>query len=443
MNKLMLSEKIESHHLARRAVVYVRQSSERQVRQNRESQLLQYGLRERAMELGWKSVEVIDVDLGCSASLGAAEREGFDRLVGSVARGEVGIVLNREVSRLIRTDKDWCHLVEVCTVFGTLIGDAERVYDLRLVDDQLVLGIKATMSVAEMQVLRMRLIQGMRAKAGRGELVRMLPPGYVRDATGMVVKDPDRRVQQAVDLMFRRFRETWSVRQTFTWFHDEGIELPVNKSLGGQMRVVWRVPTHSLIADMLHNPFYGGAYVFGRRPMQTILTGGRLVRRQRGYVLPPKKCSVFLSDHHEGYILWVTYEENVRMIRRNAHWGRGDESVASIRAGQRLLAGVLRCGRCGRRLHVKYWGKSGTSARYFCKGASDLGGRKSCLGFGGGTVDERFGRELLSVLSPLGVHASLAAIEQMGAADDGHREALRLQRAQLEYEAQRAFEQYD
>src|SRR5712692_3491971 len=280
MTRPMLNDKITPQHLDRRALIYVAESSDKQVRENKESQRLQYGLRDRAVALSWTRVEVIDIDLGRSASLGAAQRDGFDRLVGSVARGEVGIVMNREVSRLIRTDKDWCHLTEVCQMFDTLIGDGERIYDLRLVDDQLVLGIKATMSVAEIQVLRMRLVQGMREKARRGELVRLLPPGYVRDGMGTVVKDPDRRVQQAVDLVFHRFRETWSVRQTFTWFHDEGIELPVNKSLGGQMRVVWRVPTHSLIADMLHNPFYGGAYVFGRRPMQTILTGGRLVRRQ-------------------------------------------------------------------------------------------------------------------------------------------------------------------
>ncbi len=443
MTRPMLDDKIQPHHLGRRAVIYLRQSSDKQVRENKESQRLQYGLRDRAVALGWTQVEVLDIDLGRSASLGAAQRDGFDRLVGAVARGEVGIVMNREVSRLIRTDKDWCHLTEVCQVFDTLIGDGERVYDLRLVDDQLVLGIKATMSVAEIQVLRLRLVQGMREKARRGELVRLLPPGYVRDGMGTVVKDPDRRVQQAVELVFRRFRETWSVRQTFTWFHDEGIDLPVNKSTGGEMRLVWRPPTHAFIADMLHNPFYAGAYVFGRRPSEIILAGGRLIRRQRSYALAPEDCSVFLRDHHEGYMSWEMYEENVRMIRRNAHWGRGDEAVASIRAGQGLLAGVLRCGRCGRRLHVRYWGGSGTSARYLCKGAYDAGGKRYCLGFGGGTVDQRVSHELLRVLSPLGVQASLAALEERSMAEDGSRGALRLQRDQLEYEAQRAFEQYD
>lgn len=249
MRGLSFSHKIRPQHLARRAVVYLRQSSDKQVRHNKESQRLQYGLRDRSRELGWREIEVLDVDLGRSASLGAAHREGFDRLVAAVARREVGIVMSREVSRLIRTDKDWCQLMEVCQVFDTLVGDAEQVYDLSLVDDQLILGIKGTMSVAELHVLRTRLLQGMRSKASRGEFARQLPPGYARDPEGKVVKDPDRRVQQSVDLVFRRFAETQSVRQTFTWFHDERIELPVNKFINGRMQIVWRLPTHALIND--------------------------------------------------------------------------------------------------------------------------------------------------------------------------------------------------
>lgn len=443
MMRPTISDKIKPQHLARTAVVYLRQSSPKQVRNNTESQRLQYALRETARERGWKKVEIIDVDLGASASIGAAKREGFDRLVGSVARGEVGIVFNRELSRLVRTDKDWCHLMEVCQVFDTLVGDGERVYDLNQADDQLVLGIKATVSVAELRVLRMRLVEGMRAKASRGEFARQLPPGYVHDADGRVVKDPNRRVRQAIQLVFSQFRELWSVRQTFMWFHDQDIELPVNKSVDGSMRIVWQRPTHAFINDVLRNPVYAGAYVFGRRPVETVLIDGRLVRRQTGRALPAGQCSVFIRDHHEGYISWDTYEENMRRIRGNAHFGQSDETVASVRAGQGLLAGVLRCGRCGRRLHVRYWGKSGTSARYLCKGEYSGGANTHCIGFGGGTVDKRIGQELLRVLSPLGVRASLAALEQTENAVDERQEALRSQLQQFGYEAQRAFEQYD
>jgi len=204
--------KITMQQLDRKAIVYLRQSSQRQVRENTESQRLQYALVNRAKELGCNEVEVIDSDLGSAAGLGAARREGFERLIAAVAMGEVGIVLSREVSRLSRTDKDWCRLLEVCQVFGTLIADAEQVYDLSLLDDQLILGIKGTMSVVELKVLQMRMLAGTEEKARRGELHRRPPAGYVTDAMGEVVKDPDKRVQEAISVVFRKFRELWSTR---------------------------------------------------------------------------------------------------------------------------------------------------------------------------------------------------------------------------------------
>ena len=271
------SNKITAQHLQRKAIVYLRQSSERQVQRNTESQRLQYKLEDRARELGFKQVEIIDTDLGCSAAIGAARREGFERLVASVAIGEVGLILSREVSRLSRTDKDWCQLLEVCQLFGTLIGDAEHVYDLSLMDDQLVLGIKGTLSVVELKVLNLRLQQGMEEKARRGELARLLPPGYVRDGTGKVTKDPDRRVQEAIDLVFGIFRKTRSIRQTFVWFKTRQVELPVNKSQGAGIKLIWQVPSHAFVSSVLHNPFYAGAYVYGRRATETAVVGGRVV----------------------------------------------------------------------------------------------------------------------------------------------------------------------
>ena len=203
---------------------------------------------------------MFDCDLGSSAAIGAARREGFERLIASVAVGEVGIVLSREVSRLSRRDKDWCQLLEVCQIFGTLIGDAEQIYDLSLLDDQLVLGIKGTMSVVELKLLQMRMNAGMEAKARRGELKRLLPPGYVYDAEGKVVLDPDRRIREAMSLLFARFRRFWSIRQTFLWFQSEGIEMPVNKRRGAAMKVVWQLPTYQFIKSVLQNPFYAGVY---------------------------------------------------------------------------------------------------------------------------------------------------------------------------------------
>src|ERR1700745_4356936 len=274
MNELLYSPKIKPEHLARKAIVYLRQSSEKQVRQNLESQRLQYELAERIHSLGWQDIEVVNSDLGCSAAVGSGTREGFERVLSAVALGEVGIVASREVSRLSRTDKDWCRLAEVCQIFGTLIGDEQQVYDLSYLDDPLVLGIKGTLSVVELKVLRQRLLAGQESKARRGELFKRLPIGYARDPVGKIMFHPDRRVFEAVQLVFAKFRELWSVRQTFRWFRDHDLELPVNPIQG--TRLIWRLPSRSLIRDMLHNPFYAGAYVWGRRPVTTLLVGGRL-----------------------------------------------------------------------------------------------------------------------------------------------------------------------
>ncbi len=439
MTELVYSPKIRPEHLARRAIVYLRQSSEKQVRQNLESQRLQYEVAERIRALGWKQVEIIDSDLGCSASMASARREGFERVLSAVALGEVGIVGSREASRLSRTDKDWCRLLEVCQIFGTLIADEQQIYDLNYLDDQLVLGIKGTLSVVELKVIRQRMQAGQESKARRGELFKRLPVGYVLDPMGKIALHPDQRICEAIRLVFVKFRERWSVRQTFQWFRDHDIELPANPIQG--TRLVWKIPTQSLVRDILINPFYAGAYVWGRRPVTTLLVDGRLEKRQET-TRQAEECRVFIPNHHVGYIDWATYEENRRMTQRNSVNWQGDESMTAIRAGQGLLVGLLRCGHCGRKLHVRYWGGRGTNARYLCKGNYDDGGQY-CVGFGGASVDRRLGQELLRVISPLGVNASLRALEELSAGDAAQRIALSSKLDQLEYEAKKAFEQYD
>ena len=439
MTELLYSPKIKPEHLTRKAIVYLRQSSEKQVRQNKESQRLQLDMAERMRGLGWKEVEIVGSDLGSSAAIASVRREGFERVLSSVALGAVGIVGSREVSRLSRTDKDWCRLLEVCQIFGTLIADEQQVYDLNYLDDQLILGIKGTLSVVELKVLRQRLQAGQESKARRGELFKRLPVGYVLDAMGKVVFHPDRRVCEAVELIFAKFRERWSVRQTFQWFRDHDVELPANPIQG--TRLVWKIPTQSLIRDILCNPFYAGAYVWGRRPVTTLLVEGRLEKRQ-GATRRAEECRVFIPEHHVGYINWAIYEENQRMTQRNSVNWEGDESMAAIRAGQGLLAGLIRCGHCGRKLHVRYWGGRGTHARYLCKGDYDDGGQY-CIGFGGAWVDRRLSQELLKVISRFGVEASLKAIEQLSAGDAAQRAALSSKLEQLEYDAKKAFEQYD
>ena len=441
MNPNDQGQKLTPEHLARKAVVYLRQSSMAQVKHNLESQRLQYALTDTAKAYGFKQVEVVDCDLGVSAAAGAQAREGFKGVLASVALGEVGLVLSRELSRLSRTDKDWCQLIELCQLFDTLIGDADNLYDLNRLDDQLVLGIKGTLSVVELKTLKFRLQQGREEKARRGELGRCLAPGYVADPLGQIVKDPNLRVQEAIALVFKKFQQLGSVRQTYRWFHEEKIELPVNKALGGQWQLVWKLPTVSFVSDLLHNPLYAGAYVYGRRPTEVVIKEGQALKRQRSAQLA-EQASVFIPDHHPGYISWAQYQRNQDIMRSNGGNFTQDESALAVRSGHGLLTGLLRCGRCGRKLHIRYWGKSGTAARYVCMGDFATGGQY-CLGFGGASVDKRLSEEILKAISPQGLKASVAAIERLSDQGRDQRAALQRQIQQVQYEARRAFEQYD
>ena len=436
-----INTKITEDHLNRKAVIYLRQSSMKQVRQNKESQRLQYALKDKAKEWGWKEIEVIDCDLGRSASIGAAIRVGFESLTALVAIGEVGIIFNREASRLSRTDKDWCRLLEVCGVFNTLISDGEQIYDPTDTDDQLILGIKGTLSVYELKILRKRLIEGMEEKAKRGEFKKQLPPGYKWDEKGKIVKDPDERVREAIELVFKKFREMQSIRQTFLWFHSQNIELPVTKEISGQKEIVWQLPKKGFIQRMLQNPTYAGVYVWGSESVRMDYVDGKIVKK-KVKIPDVKKAKVFIENNQEGYIELDTFEENLKMIRKNCLSLLPGEGVGSARAGLALLGGILRCGRCGRKLYVAYRGKSGTAARYICKGDYESGG-KYCLAFGGSTVDKEFSKELLRIISPYGVEASIEAERILSVKEEEIIKVIEKKIQQLEYEATRAFEQYN
>ena len=432
--------KITPAHLARKAIVYVRQSSERQVQRNHESRRLQYALRERAVALGWREVDVLDEDLGRSAGPGSL-RTGFEKMIAAVAMAEVGVIFSLEASRLSRTDKDWCRLVELCAVFGTLIADSENVYDIRLPDDQLLVGIKGTLSVMELNLLKARMIRGAQAKAARGELRKILPAGYVYDGMGKVAVDPDRRVREAVALVFRKYEQFPSVRQLYLWFREESIELPAKRLSSGRQVIEWSLPGINLIRDTLRNPVFAGAYAFGRRQTEVRCKDNVLVKRE-GAFLPPQQWKVLIRDHHEGYITWEQYEQNVKKMRSSALQLGAEADVAAVRDGQGLLNPLLRCGRCGHKLHVRYWGKAGTAARYLCKGDFEDGGGY-CLGFGGAMVDRRFSRELLEVIEPMTLAASLRALEACDSTRDQTMHLLGTQLEEARYAAERAFEQYN
>jgi DNA invertase Pin-like site-specific DNA recombinase len=408
---------------------------------NKESRRLQYALKDRARALGFRNVEIIDEDLGMSAAEGARRRPGFERLLSLVVIGEVGMVLSREVSRLSRSNKDWCHLFEACGLYYTLIGDEEHVYDPNNMDDQLVLGIKATLSVVELKILQMRLVAGSEHKARRGELKRLPPPGYIWDATHKVVKDPDVRVQDCINLIFSKFSEIRSVRQTFLWFHNSNVEVPVNRFIGGKHVLEWKLPSKTFIQSVLQNPCYAGAYAWGRRTTRKEYRDGRIVKRTSS-LHKPEQTRVLIKKHHEAYIDWQCFEEVQTLITNNAMKLGSDQTVGAARQGQGLLSGLLRCGHCGRKMHVRYWGRRGTAARYVCKGDFESGGAY-CIAFGGSLVDRRFSKEILKVISPYGIEAGIKATNMLCASSGDEARLLAQKLKQVEYEERRAFEQYN
>ena len=429
------SEKIRPEHLARPALVYVRQSTVDQVRHHPESRRRQYDLAAEARAWGWQEVLVIDEDLGKSGAT-VVGRTGFQRLVADVSLGRAGAVFSLEVSRLARNNRDWHQLLELCGLTNTVIVDAEGIYDPRLLNDRLLLGLKGTISEAELGWLRQRAYEGLLAKARRGELRLSLPVGYVHTPDGRIEKHPDQRVQAAISLLFQQFAALGSARQVLFWFRHEHLSLPalVPDASWGE-RVTWRLPIYNTILRVLHNPLYAGAYAFGRTGTRTHILDGA-AQKTRGHRRPRPEWLVLLPDHHDGYIAWDTYERNHRLLADNAQM-KGLMAKGAVRSGPSLVAGLLRCGRCGRRLQVAY---SGAAARYTCRSQAAAG----CgLAFGGLRLEAALEREVLRVLTPGAIEAALASAE--AAEDDtaATRHALDLEVREARYEAERAQRQYD
>ena len=432
--------KITSDHLRRRAVVYVRQSSTTQVEHNRESTARQYQLAERAVALGWTrdQVKVFDEDLGVSGS-GLAERAGFARMTAEVALGEVGIVLGLEVSRLARNNADWYRLLDLCGVTHTLIGDADGIYHPGLFNDRLVLGLKGTMSEAELHVLRARLLGGIRNKAARGELHRGLPVGLVRgEADGEVLLHPDESVTAAIRAVFERFAEMGSARRVWLWFRSQGLRFPLQSNTLEDVR--WVTPTYTKIHQVLTNPFYAGVYVYGRTQQSCYIDeGGHL--RKRIKLRPRSEWPVFIRDHHRGFIDWETFEANQNRLAHNTR-PRPHHSGGAVREGAALLQGIAVCGHCGRRLAVHYSGRY-SAPGYHCAGKNIVNGRgEYCLNVGGVQIDAAVAAAFQAALVPAGLAASLQAIEQLEADHETTLAQFRRELERARYGAQRAERRY-
>ena len=431
--------KITADHLVRTAYVYVRQSTADQLINNPESRRRQYALRARAEALGWQDVVVIDDDLGRSGS--GIARKGFERLLIAIGAGGAGAVFAVEASRLARNGRDWHTLLEFCGLVGCLLIDEDDVYDPRLVNDRLLLGMKGTFSELELSILRQRSHEALRLKAKRGDLHTSVAVGYLRSADDRLEMDPDRRVRDVLTLVFRKFDEIGSVRQVAIWFRDEKIELPTI-AYGPQGRIVeWHLPRYNSVHRLLTNPVYAGAYVFGRTASQIRVENGRKVVR-RGARRRQNEWGVLIRDHHAGYITWDQYERNQHLIGENANM-KGAMVAGSVRNGGGILVGLLRCGHCGRKLKVRHNGLRGI-ARYLCIDASiNHGARTKCIAFGNMRVDAAVSSEVLRVISPLAIEAALEAAAEREQTSTDRIKQLGLALEQARYEATRARRQYD
>ena len=436
-----MSDKVREEHLRRAAYVYVRQSSRHQVLHHRESQRRQYDLANRARRLGFVEVAVIDEDQGKSGS-GSHTRPGFARLLAAVCQGEVGAVLALEASRLARNNRDWYHLIDLCAMTETLIIDVESVYEPRELNDRLLLGLKGSMAEFELGLLRQRAREAFEQKVRRGHAMWELPVGLIRNDDDRVEKIPDRQVQQAIVGVFRKFRELGSARQTKIWYHDENIPLPQVRPGTKGREVLWRLPTGHRVYQMLRNPYYAGALAYGRTVEKTVVEEGRARKSATRRRLPREQWKVLLLDNHPGYLTWDEFLENQRILESNRAM-YGGTTRGAARSGSALLAGLLRCGRCGRKLFVVYGGKGGRNPRYGCRGGRTSRGNSSCLSLGGMSIERAVEKQVLAAIQPSGIEAALSAIKQRSAARTEKRESLELALEKASYEVRRAQRQYD
>lgn len=436
-----MSDKISSEHLSRAAYVYVRQSSVHQVRHHQESRRRQYDLADRAKALGFAKTVVIDEDQGKSGS-GLHERPGFGQLLAAVCAGEAGAVLALEASRLARNNRDWYHLIDLCAMTGTLIIDGEGVYDPQHLNDRLLLGLKGSMAEFELGLLRQRAREAFEQKVKRGHALWELPVGLVRNDDDRIEKVADRQVQEAIEGVFRKFRELGSARQTMLWYRDEKVSLPHAVAGSNGREFLWRLPTTSRIQQILRNPNYAGALAWGKTAAKTTVSDGRTRQSSTRRRKARDDWKVLILDNHIGYISWADYLKNQDILEANLSMKDGTNTGAA-RNGPALLAGLLRCGRCGRKLFVAYSGSSGRTPRYACRGGRTERGSASCLSIGSVAVERAIVEQVLAAIQPAGIEAALAVVNQQAERNDQKQRSLELALEKAGYEVARSKRQYD
>jgi DNA invertase Pin-like site-specific DNA recombinase len=435
-------ERVTTAHRAKLAYVYVRQSSLNQVKQHQESTQLQYRLVDRAVALGWPHgrVHVIDDDLGKSGA-DSAERHGFQKLMAEIGLGNAGLVVSLDASRLARNNRDWHQLLELCSVFAVLIADSERLYDPRAYHDRLLLGLSGIMSEAELHQIRMRLHQGERQKAARGELRLPLPAGLAYDRTDAIILNPDEEVQARLHLVFAKFRELQSARGVMRFLRANGLPVPVRPLLGPfPHEVIWREADSARVRDILHSPAYAGAYVYGRRQKDPIRSRPGSMRGTVKVAIAD--WAVCLKAAHPGYIGWEEFMANQRRLADNMNrYEAGHSGVP--RKGSALLQGIAICGCCGRHMSVRYTGPNGDYPVYCCRADRDQRASALCQEVRALPVDELIERVLLEALAPDQIAIALAAMGELEEEDRRLERQWMLRRERARYEAERARRQYD
>jgi DNA invertase Pin-like site-specific DNA recombinase len=436
--RMTLSDKVQGRHLDRLAMVYVRQSTLQQVERHKESTRLQYGLVERAVQLGWSEARIvmIDDDQGRSGAA-AVTRPGFQRLVAEVGLGRVGIVLGIEMSRLARSCRDWYQLIENCAMYGTLLADTDGVYDPATYNDRLLLGLKGTMSEAELHILKSRMQAGRCAKAERGELAFLLPRGYVRDRCGAIAIDPDEQVQSTIRLIFDVFERRRTVNGVLTYLVEHDIKLPHRiRSGAAKGELEWHRPSRWAVSEMLHSPIYAGAYAYGRRcvvpPRHPPGPSGAFGRSRRSGA-----ATVLLKDRLPAYISWATFERNQAQMAANR-----SEQAGIPRGGPTLLAGLLICGRCGRRMAARYRDHA-RFPRYACNEAALKYGEPLCQSLSTRALDALVAELILAALEPAALEVSLQLAEDLKLDRTQHHRNWQQRLERPRTEAERARRQYD
>ncbi|MEZ4220358.1 MAG: recombinase family protein [Polyangiaceae bacterium] len=433
----MSDARIGDHHRARKAILYVRQSSQHQVEHHQESRRLQYLMQQRLESLGWRDVDVVDDDLGQSGA-SSSTRTGFQRMIAEVCQGDVGAVAAREISRFARNNKDWHHLVELCRMFDTLLIDQDVVYDPQRANDRLLLGVKGSLSEYELDLLRVRAHEARHQKAARGELSIRLPVGYVHADNG-IEKDPDQRVQRAVTLVFTKFLELNSARQVMLWLLKHDLELPVGVIGHGGDAVLWKRASQRRVQNILTNPMYAGVYAYGKTSTVTDARGGQ--PRRRIVARPRSEWSVLLQNHHEAYLSWDVWERIQEVLRGNSY-RFCSPNVGAIKRGPALLVGLLRCRRCGSRMRVAYCGR-GDVPRYTCDRSALRASDVRCISFGGKDVDAQVSDETLRVLEPAAIDVALLAADEVSNSHDGLIAMIETELKEARYVADRACRRYE